>query len=96
MAVGFSFDFEGTNQLFKPISVARTGASSGADCLAQFAQIEDLAWYLPATGLTAVASATTFDACALACTGDCQFVTFDYAAIAAERCQKKVNTAVTT
>jgi hypothetical protein len=95
MSVGFSFDYKGVNKLFKPNSVARIGASSGADCLAQFAQIEDLAWYLPATTpgiVTITEGITTFDDCAAACVGDCQFFTFNYDAT---DCKIKNNVAAT-
>jgi hypothetical protein len=80
MSTGFSFDHMG-NQNFTPAAVARLAADSAADCLAEFAQIVDAAWYLNgAVSLAKDASATTFDACVTACKGDdnCQFITFDY------------------
>lgn len=38
---GFSFDVLAKNQLYKPEIVARLGASSSADCLSEFAQVQD-------------------------------------------------------
>lgn len=82
MSSGFSFDWAGTPQPFTPAPVARTGAASPADCLAEFAQIVDAAWYMGgAVSLTnATDSATTFDACVAACkaSATCQYATFDY------------------
>lgn len=78
MSVGFSFDYKSVNQAFTPNSVARLGAETGADCLAEFAQIVDAAWWLPGANASAVAGVSTFGDCVDACTGDCQFVTFDY------------------
>jgi hypothetical protein len=84
MTTGFSFDYEAANQPFTPAAVARTGADSAADCLAEFAQIEDSAWYMGGSAalanITGSVSANTFDACVTACKGDdgCQYVTYDY------------------
>lgn len=82
MSVGFSFDYLAQNQPFTPATVARVGAASAADCLAEFAQIVDAAWYMGgAVSLTnATDSATTFDACVAACkaSATCQYATFDY------------------
>lgn len=80
MSTGFSFDHMG-NQNFTPAAVARLAADSAADCLAEFAQIVDTAWYLNgAAVLTQDTNATTFDACVAACKDDanCQFITYDY------------------
>lgn len=97
MATGFSFDYTGTNQPFTPASVARSGADSPADCLAEFAQIEDSAWYLGgAVALTNVTDVAVvdFDTCVAHCKGDaaCQYVQFDYDTIDVP-CTKKVNVA---
>lgn len=82
MTVGFSFDFKSANQAFTPDSVAREGAESGADCLAEYAQIVDAAWWLPgaAGGFAGaeVADVSNFTACVEACGANCQMVTFDY------------------
>jgi len=40
----FSFDYMADNMVFIPDSVARIGADSPADCLAEFAQILDDTW----------------------------------------------------
>jgi hypothetical protein len=90
MSTGFSFDFQATNQAFTPASVARSLADSAADCLAEFAQIEDSAWYLGGNAtLTTVSGANTFADCVAACTGTCQYITFDYDAAAGSKCFKK-------
>jgi hypothetical protein len=81
MISGFSFDYLGTNFNFTPDTVARTGADSPADCLAEFAQIADLAWYLGGSvDMANVTGANTFAACVGDCKADasCQYVTFDY------------------
>jgi hypothetical protein len=92
MTVGFSFDYKGDNQPFTPAPVAREGAESAADCLAEFAQIEDVAWYLGGTAnLEAVSDANTFDGCVAACqsNANCQYVTFNYTAADGEKCFKR-------
>jgi hypothetical protein len=64
--------------------VARSRADSAADCLAEFAQIADAAWYMGGSAaldnITASVSANTFGACVAACKGatDCQYVTYLY------------------
>ena len=84
MSVGFSFDYLAVNRPFTPASVARTGAGSAADCLAEFAQIEDAAWFMGGSvalsNITASLSANTFGACVDACQASptCQYVTYDY------------------
>jgi hypothetical protein len=84
MSVGFSFDYLAVNQPFTPASVARTGAGSAADCLAEFAQIEDAAWFMGGSvalgNITASLSVNTFGACVDACQASptCQYVTYDY------------------
>ena len=81
MATGFSFDYLAQNKNFTPAAVARTGAESPADCLAEFAQIADAAWQMGGSiVLPNVTGVTTFDACVADCKGDanCQYITFDY------------------
>jgi hypothetical protein len=80
MSVGFSFDFLAVNQPFTPAAVARVGAASAADCLAEFAQIEDAAWTMAGATLNITDRASTFAACVADCksNADCQFVTFNY------------------
>jgi hypothetical protein len=81
MAVGFSFDFLAVNQPFKPNPVARLEAGSAADCLSEFAQIEDAAWYMGGAAAMAYITdtASSFDDCVAACktSTDCQYITFD-------------------
>jgi hypothetical protein len=97
MTSGFSFDWAGTAQPFTPAPVARTGAASPADCLAEFAQIVDSAWYMAGTAaMDVVSSAATFADCTAACTGDCMYVTFDYDAAAGSKCSKKMAVTGTT
>lgn len=99
MSTGFSFDYLAVNQPFTPAPVARIGAASAADCLAEFAQVADGAWYMGGsaalTNLTG-SIADTFDACVAACKADdtCQYVTYDYDAKACF--QKSVGTASAT
>lgn len=60
---------------------ARMGADNAGDCLAQYMQVVDGAWYLPVTamiGTTVQTNITTFDACVALCQDSCQFVTYDY------------------
>lgn len=85
MTVGFSFDYLAQNKPYTPAPVARTGAASAADCLAEFAQIEDAAWYMAGdaallTNVTDSVSSNTFQACADFCKGSstCQYITYDY------------------
>jgi hypothetical protein len=97
MSTGFSFDYAGTNQAFTPASVARSLADSAADCLAEFAQIEDSAWYLGGTAsMTNVTDVdvTDFETCVAHCKadGNCQYVTYDYDAVDI-KCTKKVKVA---
>lgn len=90
---GFSFDVFAKNQVYKPDIVARLGASSSADCLSEFGQIQDDAWFLGGsvalTEATAAAGSNmTFDACVQDCKADdsCQYITYRYRT---SRCFKK-------
>lgn len=87
---GFSFDYLAVNRLFRPAAVAREQAGSPADCLNEFAQIVDAAWYMGGVvQLTDVPGNVTFDACVGNCKADanCQYITYDYDA---SNCTKKV------
>lgn len=81
---GYSFSTAAGNDAFAPAAVARLGATAPGDCLAEFSQTEDAAWYLPYAGgvsaLTVTPGVGTFGACAALCSGssDCQFFTYDY------------------
>jgi hypothetical protein len=87
---GFYFDYLAVNRNFSPAVVARPGAASAADCLAEFAQIEDVAWYMGGPVAMASAGANTFEGCVSACQGDsaCEYLTFDYVA---QQCWLKKN-----
>lgn len=97
ISTGFSFDYLAQNQLFVPETVARLGADSSADCLAEYAQIVDDVWFLGGdAALTTVetigngtTNITTVVECTEACSedADCMFVTFSYDG---QVCQKKV------
>lgn len=85
MLLGYPFNYGGTNNAFTPAPVARTEASSSADCLSGYAQIAVDAWFMgDVTLLTNVTAATStinnFADCVGDCSGDanCAFITFDY------------------
>lgn len=79
MTQGFAFDYRGTSVDYAPGSIARSGASTASDCLAEFAQIVDVAWWLNSTATPAAsAAAADMTACAATCMGSCMFVTLDY------------------
>lgn len=82
---GFSFHWEMLNDVFVPRTVSRTGASATVDCLSEYSQLLDSAWWLPlsSTGSTTVTQdVATFADCVALCTPSsmCQFVTYDYVA----------------
>lgn len=91
MTVGFSFDYKSTNQSFAPDALSREMAASAGDCLAEFAQIVDSAWYMGGSATLTPDSATTLELCATACKGDadCQYFTYNYEATAGQKCQLK-------
>lgn len=80
IARGFYFDYQAVNQNFTPAAVARPGAASTADCLAEFAQIGDFAWYMAGSSTMEIVPVSTFDACVDNCKTDaaCQYLTYDY------------------
>lgn len=70
-----------TNDVWGAPVAARIGADNAADCLAQYAQIVDGAWYLPVMttdGYTTTPNVASFADCVALCTSGCQFVTYDY------------------
>lgn len=83
-SAGFSFTYGLQNDLFSARAVSPIGADSSWDCVSEFAQIVDGAWYIPTTGNTAMnatANITTFADCVALCTGpSCEYVTYDYRA----------------
>jgi hypothetical protein len=83
---GYPFWFQNERQLWAPAAVARLGATSARECLAEFAQFDYMAWRMGGNAtMEAVPAAVTFEACVAACTGGCQYVTFDYATGVCER-----------
>lgn len=71
--------------MFVPKTVSRDGASTSVDCLAEFCQYQDGAWYLPlqsdiATNVSL--NVQTFADCVALCpaSSSCQLVTYDYVA----------------
>jgi hypothetical protein len=80
---GFSFQWRMQNDLFVAQPVAAIGADSSWDCVSEFAQLSDAAWYIPTAGNTAMNVTTnidTFVACVALCKDDCEYVTYDYVA----------------
>lgn len=83
---GYPFWFNAEPQLFAPAAVARLGATSAGECLSEFAQFNYMAWHVGGNAtMEAVPDAATFEACVAACTGGCQYVTFDYVKNVCER-----------
>jgi hypothetical protein len=63
--------------------LSKLGASSAADCLTEFSQLIDHAWYLPlksTKGTVVVNNVPNFVECVKGCERDseCQFVTYNY------------------
>ena len=82
MSTSFSFVYRGALNPYTSKSVTPRGASSKADCIAEYGQIVDRSWNLPASsGWVTAQGVTNVDACTAACSADalCQFITFDYA-----------------
>lgn len=83
-STGFSFSWQLNNDLFSAEAVSPLGADSPYDCVSEFSQIADGAWYLPTTGNSAMnvtANVSTFAECVALCVEpDCQYVTYDYLA----------------
>lgn len=79
---GFSFQWQMRNDIFVAQAVAAIGADSSWDCVSEFAQLVDSAWYIPTTDNTAMnitANVSTFAECVALCTEpDCEYVTYDY------------------
>ena len=73
------------NDVFVPKTISRDGASTSVDCVAEFGQYQDGAWYLPLQSdiATNVSSdVQSFAECVALCpaSSDCQFVIYDYVA----------------
>lgn len=86
MTQGFTFDWNQDTQNFTPDPVAKLGAESVSDCLAEFTQVEDNVWELKSAGSNPITAtngtAYTVADCAAACRSNakCMWFTFDYAA----------------
>lgn len=80
---GFTFYYRGNQSSFVPAVVSRLGAESSADCLAEFAQINDAAWFLGGTArLNKVNNIASFNDCVESCrtTATCQYASYNYEA----------------
>lgn len=81
-STGFSYNWNGGNDLFIAQAVAAIGADSSFDCVAEFAQLADSAWYLPTAGNAAMnvtENVASFSQCVALCVEpDCQYATYDY------------------
>jgi len=93
-SIGFSYDYLARNQPFAPSVVARAGAASPAECLSEFAQISDTAFFMDGYApMVNVPNATLWSDCIADCKADagCQYVTYDYDALVdSQKCFKKV------
>lgn len=67
-----------------PRTIARLGALSPLDCLSEYAQLQDGAWYIPISGTAGVnvtKGVPRFADCVGLCdTARCQLLTYDYVA----------------
>lgn len=77
--VGFTFFYRGEPVPYLSLPVARTEASSSADCVSEFAQIQYGWWFLSGAS-TDIPTATDLAACVAACESQatCMFLTFTY------------------
>jgi hypothetical protein len=70
------------NDAYAPGVVSRIGAANPVECLSEYAQMVDSAYYLPLSsdeGVTNHSNVPTFPACVDLCTAaQCQLVTYDY------------------
>lgn len=83
-STGFSFSWNGGNDLFVAQAVSPIGADSSFDCVAEFAQLSDSAWYIPTAGNTAMnvtEGVASFANCVALCVEpDCEYATYNYRA----------------
>jgi hypothetical protein len=83
-STGFSYSWQMGNDLFVAQAVAAIGADSAWDCVSEFAQFGDSAWYLPTLddiGMNVTTNVDTFASCVAKCREpDCQYATYDYRA----------------
>lgn len=69
------------NDVYTPRSVSRLGAATSVECLAEYVQLGDSAWYLPLSSSEGVTEspAQSFAACVDLCTtARCMLATYDY------------------
>lgn len=79
--VGFSFFYKETLVPYQSPPVVRSAATSPADCVSQFAQIESGLWYLAGASNTATGTTVKLSACLESCRTSgtaCMFATFEY------------------
>jgi hypothetical protein len=85
VTIGYSFSWNLQNDLFMPQTVSRSAASGPVDCLSEYSQLKDGAWFLPLSrteGTNVTAGVPTFADCVAVCSSDkeCQLLTYDYRA----------------
>lgn len=73
---GYTFFYKGVRKAFTSPPVVRSAATSAADCVSKFAQIEDALWFLAGAATSRTANRITD--CAAACGADCMFFTWEY------------------
>lgn len=89
---GYSFFHRSTNKQFVPDVVSRAMAETASDCLAEFAQVVDAAWFMGGSvALTPVPGISSFGDCIDSCRSDasCEYITYDYEVAAGSGCFKK-------
>jgi hypothetical protein len=85
MTIGYSFSWNLQNDLFTSQTVSRAAANSHVDCLSEYGQLKDGAWFLPLSsteGTNVTTGVPTFADCVAVCSADkeCQLLTYDYRA----------------
>lgn len=76
--LGFTFFWAGALLTYRSPAISTPRATAPADCVLQFAQLQDELWALNATA-AAAAGHDSLEACLAQCSGACQYVTYDYA-----------------
>lgn len=77
----YSYNWMTNNDVWSAPVVARIGADNAVDCLAEFTQHNDGAYYLPVLdvpGNLLTPNVTTFSDCVALCKEGCSVVTYDY------------------
>ena len=83
VTTGFYFTWNMENDVFIPRVVSRPSASSPVDCLSEYSQLKDGAWFIPLAsdvGTNITGNVTSFADCVTLCSADnaYQLVTYDY------------------